>query len=83
MKRINKKLLEALDKLIAKYSGEELEYIHSHMNCPLCDLFYISPFNRKKHNDCCKGCPNMYFAIRQKDKEYIIGCDDRTLNIQN
>ena len=38
MKRINKKLLEALDKLIAKYSGEEIGYLHRYMNCPLCDL---------------------------------------------
>ena len=28
MKRINKKLVEALDKLIAKYSGEEIYCIN-------------------------------------------------------
>ena len=56
MKRINKKLVEALDKLIAKYSGEELEYNNKIMSCPLCDIFF-DPAKVK----ICSGCPNTYF----------------------
>ena len=51
MKRINKKLLEALDKLIAKYSGEE--WGTSVISCPLCTLYWI---------DSCKKCPNEFFG---------------------
>lgn len=79
MRRINKKLVEALDKLIAKYSGEEMEYLHHNMNCPLCDLFYVNPLDKKRNRgNCCKSCPNMYFFIKvYKEQERIIGCDKR------
>lgn len=67
MKRINKKLVEALDKLIAKYSGEELVYKIDYMGCPLCDLFFKidSPINKE-----CSKCPNTYFGKS-------IGCSNR------
>lgn len=52
MKRINKKLLEALDKLIAKYSGEELAI--GCEACPLCILYW---------DNGCINCPNEYFDL--------------------
>lgn len=79
MRRINKKLVEALDKLIAKYSGEEIYCINEMMNCPLCDLFYLFPSSEYR-NKCCKGCPNMYFFIRKFREDKIIGCDHRKVN---
>ena len=65
MKRINKKLVEALDKLIAKYSGEEIAYDDEIMRCPLCDAFH--DLSKIK---ICNGCPNTYFNP-------IVGCLDR------
>ena len=62
MRRINKKLVEALDKFIAKYSGERLTYKIDHMGCPLCDLFYLSP-SSNHFKDRCKECPNYYFGL--------------------
>ena len=51
MRRVNKKLVEALDKLIAKYS----QNYKSYHDCPLCSLFAY---------DNCKNCPNMFFNDR-------------------
>ena len=65
MRRINKKLVEALDKLIAKYSGEELVYKIAYMGCPLCDSFF-----QKKDRKCTR-CPNIYFGNS-------IGCSNRS-----
>lgn len=67
MKRINKKLLEALDKLIAKYSGEKVEYLNYYMSCPLCDVFFNE---RAIHGKECLGCPNTFFNS-------FVGCSDR------
>lgn len=66
MKRLNKKLLEALDRLIAKYSGEEVKYKLDYMGCPLCDLYFKIDSAEKE----CKGCPNTFFGIN-------IGCSIR------
>ena len=71
MKRINKKLLEALDKLIAKYSGEEIECMDKIINCPLCDL-YIKP-KWLFFDYPCRNCPNGYF-------NKITGCYMRGIN---
>ena len=60
MKRINKKSLEALNKLIAKYSGGELKYKNKVMRCPLCDLFYFSSFSNH-FDDRCRECHSYYF----------------------
>lgn len=59
MKRINKKLLEALDKLIAKYSGEVIICNDENINCPLCDLYIRPKWIFFGHP--CKNCPNSYF----------------------
>ena len=67
MKRINKKLVEALDKLIAKYSGEELVYKIGYMGCPLCDLFFKEYSSMGKG---CTKCPNTYFGEN-------MGCSNR------
>ena len=81
MKRINKKLVEALDKLIAKYSGERVVVNDKLMNCPLCDLFYYSPFS-EEYSECCKRCPNMFFSAQGKE-DNTIGCDDRNREYPN
>lgn len=70
MKRINKNLLEALDKLIAKYSGEEIVYNNKIMKCSLCDIFLN---NRNPINSACTECPNKYFGGD-------VGCRDRAYN---
>jgi len=51
MRRINKKLVEALDKLIAKYSEEE--WGKGISSCPLCSLYW---------GNNCEKCPNEFFG---------------------
>ena len=65
MKRVNKKLLEALDKLIAKYSGDSWHI--GERDCPLCTLFW---------NVNCDGCPNYFF----RDYYSITSCGTRSKN---
>ena len=65
MKRINKKLVEALDKLIAKYSADK--WHAGEHDCPLCTLFW---------DINCDGCPNNFF----RDKYSITSCGTRSKN---
>jgi len=63
---MDEKILNALDKLIEKYSKDSMQST-SPNDCPFCVLYWDYD---------CKGCPNNYF---KKVKGFFgLGCVDRS-----
>lgn len=71
MKRIKvtKKILDAIDTLIIRYSGEFNQEVTDQgiFGCPLC----LACNNHLFGSDWCTGCPNNYFGT------YSLGCSLR------
>lgn len=67
---MNKKLIEALDKLIEKYTISTKVENSMMSSCPLCQTFY--PENRDDFENRCIGCPNSFF-----NSNPVVACANR------
>lgn len=71
-------LLDAVDKLIAKYSTPfKLSHIETGIHgCPLC-IACGNTMSSTDSSNWCIGCPNNYFKDISSKYSYVLGCSAR------